>query len=193
MGRVLYQWDLRHLFAPLVADKEELHWFLAHVVTEEWHFQHDAGVPLAKMCGERIAEFPQYAHLINAYRTRFNETIPGPVAGSLEIVRMLHGRGIALFAITNFGSEFWDGFRPTAPIFDLFTDILVSGKEKIVKPDPAIYALACGRFGIEPASAIFVDDNEANIRAAQKFGLATVHFTDADSLRRDLSGYGLLG
>ena len=75
-----------------------------------------------------------------------------------------------LFAITNFGAEFWDGFRPTQPIFDLFSDILVSGHEKLVKPDPAIYALLEADCGIVPEALIFVDDRPENIEAAMARG-----------------------
>ena len=82
VGRVLIQWDLRALFCKLIDDKEELDWFLANVVTEEWHFQHDAGRPLDDMVPERQTRFPEYADHIAAYRTRFLETIPGPVPGS---------------------------------------------------------------------------------------------------------------
>ncbi|NJM50882.1 MAG: HAD family phosphatase [Sphingomonadales bacterium] len=192
VGRVLFHWDLRHLFAKLIEDPEELDWFLAHVVTEEWHFEHDAGKPLAQMLSERSAAFPAYAQLIEAYTNRFNESIPGPVEGSLEIVRHLHESAVPLFAITNFGAEFWDAFRPTQPIFDLFADIIVSGREKLVKPDPAIYALACARFAIAPETAIFIDDNLSNIESAQKFGLNVHHFHDAAGLRDVLAGHGLL-
>jgi 2-haloacid dehalogenase len=124
IGRVLFEWDLRHLFAKLIDDEGELDWFLANVITPEWHFQHDAGRPLAEMIPERIAEFPGHADLIRAYQSRFNETIPGPVPGSLEIVRELAAKQVPLFAITNFGAEFWEAFRPTQPIFDHFRDII---------------------------------------------------------------------
>ena len=111
VGRVLVQWDLRCLFAKLIDDPAELEWFVATVVTEEWHFQHDAGRPLAEMVPERIAEFPAYARHIEAYASRFNETVPGPVPGSLELVEALHEGQVPLYAITNFGAEFWPGFR----------------------------------------------------------------------------------
>ena len=88
--------------------------------------------------------------LIDAYAARFNETIPAPMPGSLELVERLDAAGVPLFAITNFGHEFWEGFRPTQPIFDRFQDIIVSGTEKLMKPDPAIYRLAIERFGIDP-------------------------------------------
>ncbi len=192
VGKVLFEWDLRYLFAKLIADKDELEFFVTHVVTPEWHFQHDAGRALDDMVAERIAEFPEYAKLIAVYANRFNETIPGPVTGSLEIVQELAEIGVPLFAITNFGAEFWEGFRPTQPIFDLFQDIIVSGVEKLVKPDPAIYALALQRFGIRPGQAIFIDDNHANVISARENGFATHHFRDAASLRAELVALNLL-
>ena len=192
VGKVLFEWGLRNLFAKLIADRDELEFFVTHVVTPEWHFQHDAGRALDDMVAERIAEFPEYATLIAAYTARFNETIPGPVTGSLEIVQELAEIGVPLFAITNFGAEFWEGFRPTQPIFDLFQDIIVSGAEKLVKPDPAIYALALQRFGIRPGQAIFIDDNHANVISARENGFATHHFRDAASLRAELVALNLL-
>lgn len=185
VGRVLYHWDLRHLFSKLIADPVELDWFLSHVVTEEWHFEHDAGRALVDMVAERSQLFPDHAPLIEAYAARFAETIPGPVAGTHEIVRALSARNVPLFAITNFGAEFWDQFRPNEPLFDLFADIVVSGVEKIVKPSPEIYVLAAGRFGHAPQRMLFIDDNWANVDAARRLGWHAHRFTDAATLRND--------
>jgi 2-haloacid dehalogenase len=192
VGKVLFEWDLRHLFAKLIDDPEELEWFVTNVVTPQWHFQHDAGRALSDMVPERIAEFPEHAALIEAYASRFNETIPGPVAGSLEIVSELAERGVPLFAITNFGAEFWEMFRPTQPIFDHFGDIIVSGTEKMMKPDPAIYALALERFRLQPNEAIFIDDNNDNVEGARANGFVAHHFVDAAALRAELAEYGLV-
>ncbi|MDK2761130.1 MAG: HAD family phosphatase [Sphingopyxis sp.] len=192
VGRVLFDWDLRHLFARLIDDRDELEWFVTNVVTPEWHFQHDAGRPLAQMLPELKAAFPGHDALIDAYAARFNETIPGPMPGSLELVERLDDAGVPLFAITNFGHEFWQDFRPTQPIFDRFQDIIVSGTEKMMKPDPAIYALAIARFGIDPAGALFVDDVAANIAGAESAGIAGHRFIDAATLERTLVARGFL-
>jgi 2-haloacid dehalogenase len=192
VGKVLFEWDLRHLFAKLITDKDELEYFVTVIVTPQWHFQHDAGRALDDMVAERVAEFPEYAAWIAAYSNRFNETIPGPVTGSLEIVQELAERDVPLFAITNFGAEFWDMFRPTQPIFDCFQDIIVSGVEKLVKPDPAIYMLALQRFGLKTGEAIFIDDNHDNVISARENGFVAHHFTDAESLRRELIALDLL-
>jgi 2-haloacid dehalogenase len=192
VGRVLYQWRLGALIEKLTDDPAERDEVLAEVITEEWHFQHDAGRPLAEMVPERIAAFPAHERFLTAYATRFNETIPGPVPGSLEIVRDLHAAGMPLYAITNFGAEFWAAFRPTAPIFDLFEGIVVSGVEKLVKPDPELFALAARRFGHAPGDMLFVDDNAANVAAARDGGWQAHHFTDAAALRAELVARRLL-
>lgn len=192
VGRVIVHWDLRNLFAKLIDDREELDWFLENVVSEEWHFQHDAGRPLAEMVPERKAEFPDYAHLIDAYAERFLETIPGPVEGTASLIEGLFARGIPLFAITNFGAEFWEMFRPTQPVLDLFEDIVVSGVEKLSKPDPAIFTLAAERFGHAPGAMLFIDDNAANIASAHRLGWQVHHFRHARGLQQDLEARGLI-
>jgi len=193
VGRVLYEWDLRHLFAKLIADPAELEWFCTTVVTPEWHFQHDEGVPLGEMVPARKAEFPEHAHLIDAYAARFNESIPGPVPGSLDLVEALHSRGVPLYAITNFGAEFWPNFRATAPVFDRFRDVVVSGDEKLAKPDPAIFDLAEARFGHPRQAMLFIDDNAANIASAARLGWQVHHFTGgSEALAADLRERGLI-
>lgn len=192
VGRVLIQWDLRALFAKLIDDADELDWFLANVVTEEWHFQHDGGRPLAEMVPERQAEFPEHAPLLDAYATRFLETIPGRVPGTDALVERLAERGVPLFAITNFGAEFWAQFRPTEALLDRFADIVVSGEERMAKPDAAIFAFAARRFGHAPQRMLFIDDNRANIDAAEALRWQVHHFTDAETLERDLATRGLI-
>ena len=194
VGRVLFEWDLRHLFAKLIADPAELEWFCTTIVTPEWHFQHDEGVPLSEMVPARKAEYPRYAALIDAYATRFAESIPGPVPGSLELVEELHARGVPLFAITNFGAEFWPGFRASQPVFERFRDVVVSGDEKLAKPDPAIFHLAEARFGVPREAMLFIDDNAANVESAARLGWQVHHFTGGSAaLAADLRARGLIG
>ncbi|SNS82255.1 2-haloacid dehalogenase [Sphingomonas laterariae] len=167
--------------------------FLARVVTVEWHFQHDAGRPFAETSAELAARHPEHADLIAQFGPRFGETIPGPIPGSPEIVETLDAAGVPLFAITNFSAEFWAPFRADhAALFDRFRDILVSGEEKMVKPDPAIFDLAMRRFGLAPGEALFVDDRAENVAAGEAAGLIGHVFRDAPTLRADLVARGLI-
>jgi 2-haloacid dehalogenase len=192
IGRVLFHWQLGALFEKLIADREELDWFLANVVTEEWHFEHDRGRALADMIPERIALYPEYESHIRAYAERFNETIPGPVEGSHALVERLSGAGVPLYCLTNFGDEFFAAFRPTQPIFDHFAEIIVSGVEKVAKPEARIYEIVEERSGRSGAQLFFTDDNPANIHAAKARGWDAHLFIDAQSLEAQLIAAGFL-
>ncbi|MEP3052450.1 MAG: HAD-IA family hydrolase [Erythrobacter sp.] len=192
VGRVIVQWDLRYLFEKLIDDPEELDFVLSNVITEAWHFEHDAGRPLAEMVAERKAIFPAHGGLIDAYTARFLETIPGRIPGTADLIESLAEGGIPLYAITNFGAEFWAQFFPTEPLLTRFRDIVVSGSEKIVKPNPAIFQLAEDRFGHRSGAMLFIDDNQANIDAARDLGWQVHHFSNAEQLAIDLRNRGLV-
>ncbi len=193
VGNVLFRWEPRALYERLIDDDRALDAFLAEVCTPEWHFQHDAGRDFADTSAELIAAHPRHEALIRAWGPRFNEQLPGPVPGMPEIVEELDAAGVPLFAITNFSHEFWPPFRASQEaLFGRFRDIVVSGAERLVKPDPAIYALALDRFGLSGPEAVFVDDSPPNVDAAADAGIHAVHFTDAATFRADLVRFGLL-
>jgi 2-haloacid dehalogenase len=192
VGNVLYGWDIRYLYEKLIPDPARLDWFLTHVVTPEWHFQHDRGRPSSETVAELTAQYPAEAELIAAYVPRWLETISGPVPGMLELVAELDGRGVPIFGITNFADEFWQVFRPTAPVFDRFGDVIVSGAEKLYKPAPEIYRLALRRFGLQPGEGLFVDDRQENITGGQAVGFPGHLFTGVERLKTRLRAEGLL-
>ena len=193
IGRVLYRWDPRFLYERHLPSGDALDAFLRDVVTMEWHLQHDAGRDFADTSAELIARHPHHRALIERWGPEFLNSIPGPVDAMPALVDELHDRGVPLYAITNFSHEFWPPFRAQeAAMFDRFRDIVVSGEERLVKPDPAIYHLALARFGLRAGEAVFIDDNEANVAGAAAVGLHALHFTDEPTLRRALTELGLL-
>jgi 2-haloacid dehalogenase len=193
VGMVLYDWDPRFLYERLIKDDRALEAFLRGVVTREWHFQHDAGRPFVETSAELSAQYPEHAELISVWGPRFNDSIGDPIPGMHELVAELDARGVPLFAITNFSGEFWRPFRAReAALFDRFRDIVVSGDEKLMKPDAAIYRLALDRFGLQPHDAVFIDDNLANAEGARAVGIHAIHFQDEPTTRRALTEFGLL-
>ncbi len=192
VGNVLFQWNLRFLFSKLIADPVELEWFVTHVVTEEWHFQSDAGRPLVEMVPELKSAFPAHGALIDAYVERFNETLPAAVPGTHGLVERLASRGVPLFALSNFGAEFWAKFRPEQAIFDHFGLCVISGQERCAKPDPAIYATLDQRCGVPAGQLLFVDDRADNIAAAVARGWHGHLFTHAEALEAELLIHGLI-
>lgn len=193
VGKVLHRWEPELLYARRIPDDAARSAFLRDVLTTDWHFQHDAGRDFADTSAELIARHPQHAQDIAAWGPQFLDTLPGAIDGMEALVGELDEAGVPLFAITNFSHEFWPPFRAReAALFDRFRDVVVSGDEKLTKPDPAIYRLALDRFGLQPGEALFVDDNATNVAAARDLGIHAHHFVDAPTLRAELKGFGLL-
>lgn len=192
VGNVLFSWDPRLLYERLIDDDRALDAFVRDVVTHDWHFQHDAGRPFAETSAELIAAHPQHRALIEAWGPRFNESLGPAIDGMVDLVGDLDAAGVPIFGITNFSGEFWPPFRDTQPVFDCFRDIVVSGTEKLVKPDAAIYRLAIDRFAMPAEDLFFIDDRADNIAGAQALGIRGHIFRDAPTLRRELETLGLL-
>jgi len=193
VGNVLYGWDPESFLVRQIADDAARLQFIEDVDLYSWHETLDGGRPYADAAAELNEKFPQYAALIAAWSNRFGETITGPVPGVHAIVEALHARNVPLFAITNFSADFWPPFHDRErAFFARFRDIVVSGEEKLLKPDPAIYYLALDRFGLKPADALFVDDREINVEGALAVGMHAHLFTDAAGLRTRLEAEGLL-
>jgi 2-haloacid dehalogenase len=193
VGKVLVEWGPRYLYEKLIPDDSARAAFLRDVVTTDWHFQHDAGRPFAETSAELITAFPEHRTLIEAWGERFLETIPHHVDGMVDLVGELAARAVPLFAITNFSGEFWRPFvAREAALFAPFRDIIVSGDERLMKPDPAIFRLARSRFGLDDGEGMFVDDLIDNVRASEREGFIGHHFRDAATLRGALVAHGLL-
>ena len=193
VGNVLYGWDPESFLARQIADDAARLKFIDDVDLWGWHDTLDGGRPFEEAAAELSETFPDYAHLISAWGERFGETISDPVPGVHAIVETLDARGVPLFAITKFSADFWAPFRAREDaFFRRFRDIVVSGEEKLLKPDPALYYRALDRFGLKPDEALFIDDRIINVEGARAVGMRAHLFTAADDLRARLETDGLL-
>jgi 2-haloacid dehalogenase len=193
VGNVLYGWDPQSFLARQLPEDEARLRFIEEVGLWEWHDSLDGGRDFAESAAELSGRFPEHAHLISAWGDRFGETITDPVPGMHALVEALDARGVPLFAITNFSGDFWPPFAAREhAFFARFRDIVVSGAEKVMKPDPAIYHLALERFGLQPDQALFIDDRLINVEGARAIGMHAHLFTDAADLRLRLEADGLL-
>jgi 2-haloacid dehalogenase len=194
VGNVLYGWDPDAFLVRQIADDEARLRFIEDTNLWEWHEALDGGRPFDEAARELSEIYPAYADLISAWGSRFGETISGPIEPVHAIVGELARAGVPLFAITNFSADFWKPFvEKERAFFSRFRDIIVSGEEKLLKPDPAIYWLALDRFRLHPHEALFVDDRQINVDGAEAIGLRAHLFVDAEGLRARLRAEGLLG
>jgi len=193
VGNVLYGWDPESFLVRQIVDDEARLRFIEDTNLYAWHDTLDGGRPFDAAAAELSETFPAYAELIAAWGSRFGETITDPVPGVHEIVAELDKNGVPLFAITNFSADFWPPFaKREKAFFSRFRNIVVSGEEKLMKPDPAIYYRALDRFRLPAGDALFIDDRQINVDGALAVGMRAHLFTTAEDLRARLVDEGLL-
>ncbi|MEZ5247359.1 MAG: HAD family phosphatase [Acidimicrobiales bacterium] len=191
LGNVLVHWDRRLLFEKLIDDPAELDRFLDEVLTLEVNADLDRGVPLPEVTAALAQRFPADRVLIEAFRDRWPETLGEILWDSVAILEELRSLPVTLLALSNWGRDTFAVAEPQLPFLHLFDGLVISGREGVVKPDPAIFELLCHRHGVDASSTVFIDDSAANIATADSLGFRTVRFADPRQCRRELIDLGL--
>ncbi len=192
LGGVLIDWNPRNLYKKIFASTEEMEWFLNTVCTTQWNTQQDAGRPFAKGLAVIKEKYPKYAAQIDDYFNRWDEMLGGPVKSAVAVLKDLKDKGYPLYALTNWSAETFPIARAKYDFLNWFDGIVVSGEERLVKPDPAIYARLLKRYQLHSSNCLFIDDNAANVSEAAHLGFETILFTGGDALRAELIRRGIL-
>jgi 2-haloacid dehalogenase len=193
LGGVLIDWDPRHLYRKLFSgDERAMEDFLANVCTHEWNRCQDAGRSFAEGARLLKEQHPDKGELIDAYGTRFDEMMAGPIAGAVEILAELRTRGTPLYSLSNFSAETFPLASARFDFLRWFRGMVISGEVGVIKPDPRIYEMMLARFAIDPRRTVYIDDVLANAEAARPFGIHGIHFTTPTALRAELVQLALL-
>jgi 2-haloacid dehalogenase len=190
IGGVLLDWNPRHLYDRLIADGAERERFLAEVCSPAWNAELDLGRSFDEACAELADRFPDQAELIHAWK-RQDEMVAGVIPGMPELVQRVQAAHVPRYLLTNMAARDFRDRVERYPILRGFDGAVVSGDEGLAKPSAEIFGLLVSRFGVEPAESLFIDDTEANVRAAEAVGFRAHHFTDAASLAELLEAHGL--
>jgi 2-haloacid dehalogenase len=193
LGGVLVDWNPRYLYRKLFGDDEAaMEHFLTTVCTQAWNECQDAGRSLAEAAAELVARHPDKVELIEAWGGRFDEMMAGPIEGTIEILAELRRRDVPLYALSNWSAETFPHAERRFDFLRWFRGIILSGREKVIKPDRRIFEILLARYGLLPQDLVYIDDNAKNAAASTALGMHGVHFTDPSSLRRELATVGLL-
>ncbi len=192
LGGVLIDWNPRYLYKKIYGEDEKgLDHFLTHVCHTKWSQQQDGGRSWSEAIDEAIRRFPEQESNIRAYYERWDEMLGGSIDGTVNILKELKVNGLRLFALTNWSAETFPIAEKRFVFLNWFDGILVSGREKLVKPDPAFFQRLIHRYHLDPSRSVFIDDLLRNTNAAEKEGFLTIQFTNPDKLRQDLRALGV--
>ncbi|NJK88546.1 MAG: HAD family phosphatase [Myxococcales bacterium] len=190
LGGVLIDWNPRHLYRKLLSD-EDMEKFLSEVATGPWNEQMDEGKPFEEGIRELSLRFPNQAKLIRLYFERWPEMLRGDIPGTVAILEDLHRQRFPLYALTNWSSETFAFAKERFDFLQRFRGIVVSGVERVKKPDPRIFEILLSRYELDPADGIYIDDVEKNVHAAKTLGLDGILFEGPEALTIELERRGL--
>jgi 2-haloacid dehalogenase len=187
-GGVLIDWNPRYLYRDLFRDEVEMEFFLEKICGPEWNLKQDAGRSFNEATEELLNKFPQYENEIRNYYSNWTKMIGGAIEENVALIDDLKDK-YRLFGPTNWSAEAFPVVFNQYPFFKEMEGIVVSGIEKIVKPDERIYTLLLTRYGLIANESLFIDDNEENINAANKLGFKTIHLNENVNLINEIQNF----
>ena len=193
LGGVLIDWNPKYLYQKIFDTKKEMDFFFSEICTHEWNVQQDAGRSLADATAILVDKHPEYQTEIEAYYGRWKEMLGGVLESTVEILEHLHQKKEhRILALTNWSAETFPYALENFKFLQLFEGILVSGVEKMKKPDPEIYQLILDRYQIDAPRSVFIDDSAQNVKGAEALNINGIHFQSSELLRKDLKKFGVL-
>ena len=187
LGNVLVDWSPMHVFGDYFDSEEKRNYFLENICTADWNEQQDEGRSIVEATEELVKKFPDWEQPIRDFYGRWTEMLKGPIYESVEIFRQLKDSGrYKIYALTNWQAGLFDIALVRYNFLHWFDGRVVSGEEKTRKPFPEFYQRLLDRYHVNPSEALFIDDSLRNVKAAEKLGIKSIHFTGAEQLKEKL-------
>ena len=185
-GNVLVQWHPELIYGNYFGDEAKAWWFLRHVADMDFRQRIDAGELMDTCIAEQQARYPEYSEAIALYRNCWREMLTDEVPGMRELINELKTKKYEIYGLTNWSMETFPEARNHFGILQMIDRYVVSGAERLVKPDHRLFKVLLDRYHLQAEDCTFVDDNPANVEAARQMGMLGIVFTGADDLRKQL-------
>jgi 2-haloacid dehalogenase len=191
VGNVLLRWDPRNLYRKVFADETQMEWFLSTVCTSQWNIEQDRGRDWEEAVALLVKDHPDHEIPIRAFHERWEETVSGVIDENVSLLGRLRQAGVPNFCITNFSGPKFSLSQKRYPFLAGFDGVIVSGDERLLKPEPEIYNLLLCRYGLKAEDCIFIDDSKANVEGARAVGMHAIHYLEPMDLAAELRRYGI--
>ena len=189
LGGVFFDWDPNYFFVNIFKESAEREYFLNEICNDSWNIQQDAGRSINDAELELIPKFPQYEPQIKMYYANHRRMIRGTFKESIEVLKYLKNSNYECFVLSNWSAETFQGMVEDYPFLKNFDGLLISGEDKLIKPDLAIYRLAIKRFNLVPQECVFIDDKLENVEAAKKLNFNIIHLINPKTIEKDIKEY----
>lgn len=190
-GGVVVDWNPEYLFQDVFGSRDEMDHFLENICNSDWNEQQDAGRSISEAIRILQKQHPQFRDEIRMYYEQWTTMLGGPIEQNVALLEPLKAR-YRLFGLTNWSAETFPIAWDMYPFFRTFEGIVISGEEKLKKPDERIFRLLLERYELAAEECLFIDDSLVNVRAAEHLGFEVIHLADPSDLKDNLARRGYL-
>jgi len=189
LGGVFFDWDPHHFYKDIFDTQDERDYFLNNVCNDQWNIQQDAGRLIKDAEIDLIRDFPRYKNEIRLYYKNHRKMFRKIFQKSIDVLFDLKNKGYECYVLSNWSWETFQGMDKEYPFLKKFDGLIISGKEKLIKPEEKIYKLAINNFNLVPEETVFIDDKKENIEAAKKLGFLTIHLTNPEIIIQNINKF----
>ena len=189
LGNVFFDWSPERVLKPMFANDERMNFFINNISFPLLDTRCDAGITIEVAVNDAIKKFPDFEKEIKLYYPNHGNMVGGFFQKTVDIFYKVKNLNYPCYILSNWSAETYEGMEETYPFLKDFDGKIISGRDFLIKPDPAIYELAISRFDLVPQETLFIDDRLDNIEAAQKLNFQTIHLTDTSSIQELIEPY----
>lgn len=189
LGNVFFDWSPERVLKPMFADDERMNFFINNISFPLLDTRCDAGITIEVAVNDAIKKFPDFEKEIKLYYPNHGNMVGGFFQKTVDIFYKVKNLNYPCYILSNWSAETYEGMEETYPFLKDFDGKIISGRDFLIKPDPAIYELAISRFDLVPQETLFIDDRLDNIEAAQKLNFQTIHLTDPSLIQELIEPY----
>ena len=189
LGNVFFDWNPERILKPIFNDEERMNFFINNISFPLLDTRCDAGVTIDDAVNDAIKKFPEFEKEIKLYYPNHGNMVGGFFQKTVDVFYKLKNLNYPCYVLSNWSAETYEGMEETYPFLKDFDGKIISGRDFLIKPDPAIYELAISRFDLMPEETLFIDDRLDNIQAAQKLNFQTIHLTDPSLIQELIEPY----
>ena len=189
LGNVFFDWNPERVLKPIFNDDERMNFFINNISFPLLDTRCDAGITIEIAVNDAIKKFPDFENEIKLYYPNHGNMVGGFFQKTVDIFYKVKELNYPCYILSNWSAETYEGMEEKYPFLKDFEGKIISGRDFLIKPDPAIYELAISRFDLVPQETLFIDDRLDNIEAAQKLNFQTIHLTDPSLIQELIKPY----
>lgn len=187
-GGVLLDWNPRYFYSSVFNDDEKMEYFISNIVTSKWNSQMDRGRTFEECMNELSLDHPEFKNEIMLYRKGWETMLKGEISSGIKLLNAVQNSGkFKVYGLTNWSAETFPYAFNTYKFLQTFEGIVVSGEEKMIKPEKGIYLTLLERYNLKPEETFFTDDNPDNIEVAKSRGINAIQFTGTNENLDEIS------